>query len=139
MIDELTVFYFADRATLRDVLTMVDVLSRSDIDAGFVSFSRSSGLATLALRFHEDTDINNFCNIDLLGYPSVPLLTSIQSNEHEQLDQVFDVPAALRLVAMLDFDFLQTKKISKLRHLIATEYGIDIDCDKTFKNPPNNE
>lgn len=136
MIDELTVFYFADRATLRDVLTMVDVLSRSDVDAGFVCFSRSSGLATLALRFHEDTDINNFCNVDLLGYPSVPLLTSIQSNE--RLDQVFDVPAALRL-AMLDFDFLQTKKISKLRQLISDEYGIDINPDKTFKNSPNNE
>ena len=134
MIDDLTVFYFADRATLRDVLTMVDVLSRSDIDAGFVSFSRSSGLATLALRFHEDADINNFCTVDLLGYASVPLLTSIQSNE--KLDQVFDVPAALRL-AMLDFDFLQTKKISKLRHLIATEYGIEIDTDKTFKTSNN--
>lgn len=128
--DELTTFYFCDKATLKDYLTMAECLARPDVVAGFVSFSHSTQMAILGLRMDEDADTTG-CNITLLDYPSVPLLMSYQSSD--KLDQVFDIPAGLR-IALLDCTLVQTKKLSKLRSAINKDYGIDMDEDKVYKN-----
>jgi hypothetical protein len=129
--DECTTFYFAEKATLKDYLTMAECLARPDVIAGFVTFSHSSQTAVLGIRMDEDAEAIG-CN--LLDYPSIPLMMSYQSSD--QLDQVFDIPAGLRL-ALLDFTLCQTKKLSKLRSSLVKEYGMDIDEDKLYKNPIN--
>ena len=103
--EELTTFYFADKASLKDYLTMAGCLSRPDIDIGFVAFSRASHTAVLGFRTNEDAE-DFGCN--LLRYPSIPSMINYQ--QPNQLDQTFDVVSGLRL-ALLDFNLCQTKKM----------------------------
>jgi len=125
--ESLTTFYFADKANLKDYLTMVDCLSRPDIESGFVTYSHKSHTAVLGLKMHDDSDEFG-CN--LLNYPSIPPMMSYQTPD--QLDQTFNVACGLRL-ALMDFDLCQTKKLADLRTSIAKECGINIEANKPFK------
>jgi len=112
---------------------MMETLARPDVLAGFVTFSHSSKIATLGVRVDEDADVNS--SINLLEFPRVPLLTSYQSSG-DKLDQVFNVPAGLR-IALLDCDLCMTKNLKKLRSTVVKEYGISMDEDKAYKNLSN--
>lgn len=128
--EELTTFYFADKATLKDCLTMADCLSRPDIDAGFVTFSKKNRTAVLGFRMDEDAE-DFGCN--LLTYPSIPSVMNYQ--QPDQLDQTFDVTSGLRL-ALLDFDTCQTKKMADVRSSMAKECHIEMEENKPCKKLP---
>ena len=124
--EDLTTFYFCDNADIKTYLTMVGCLSRPDIEIGFVTFSQKSRAAVLGFRMDEASDEFG-CN--LLNYPSIPPMINYQTPD--QLDQTFDVASGLRL-ALMEFDFCQTKNMADLRSLITKECGIDVDNTKAF-------
>lgn len=123
-----TTYFFADNATLHSYLTMASILTRPDIDKGFVLFNSQTQTAVLGFELSEDSDQFG-CN--LLNFPSIPPCMSYQTPD--ELDQAFNISDALRL-GMLEFDICQTKSMASERSLIAREFGIDLASDKTHKS-----
>ena len=118
-------YIFAYNATLSDYLTMGDYLAKGDIAKGFVIYDHVSGLATLGLKLHEDSDL----------HPPVELSQYIcrlgtGGVDGEDLDQVFQLEDGL-FMAMMRCDLVQTKNLAAERAEYAKRLGIQLVEGKT--------
>ena len=113
-------YVFAYAATLKDYLTMVDFLGRKEVEKGFCSYDRVSGMATLGLKVHDDSDLHPpvelsqyECRIDAGGV------------DQDDLDQPFELQDAL-FMALLRCDLVQTKNLARERAECAGRLGLQL-------------
>jgi hypothetical protein len=125
-------YFFALGATLSDWMTLSDLLSKKDVEKGFITYSHSTGMACLSVQLHEDSELDpkialsQYCTYNLFGE---------ESASDSELDQKFEIEDALFLGMDQGCDLVQTKNLALERAEIASRRGLAIEesCVRVIK------
>jgi hypothetical protein len=117
-------YFYALNATLSDWMTMSDLLSKKDVEKGFIAYSHVTGLACLAVELYEDSKLNP--KITLSQYCTYEFLFG-ENGFEEELDQKFELEDALLLALDQGCDLVQTKNLARARAEVAAKRGLEIE------------
>ena len=117
-------YFYAFGATLSDYLTMIDFLSKGDVEKGFVVYTHRTGLACLGLSLHDDTDIEPPLLLPQYTYTTGDVV-------EDELDQPFQIRDAL-FMSMMGADLIQTKNLAVERKTFAERLGLQLEDKDIF-------